>query len=169
MVDQAKITAARKQREERIAAREANVAKSKAEAQELAVLSEQQAAAKKAGEPVPSAAPKPQQVKPLSKKERQALDQARAEKQAEEDVKRVVDNIDIKAEMARAAQEGRPLPLHVLNAMAKEADRSIKDEAKEIANAAGKAAYAVAAGKQHRLTRSGRISRLLKSGMKLDE
>lgn len=83
-------------------------------------------------------------VKAKSRSAQRAAAQIAAEKQAEADVQATIappeeDEHDLSAYRAR----GEEPPLHVLNAIAKRADKAMRDEATEAAQAAGKAAYDV--------------------------
>ena len=83
-----------------------------------------------------------------------------AEKQAEIDVRVVPQAPDVEAGLA-AGRQGGQIPLHVMNQMAKAASRSLRDEARDIADAAGKAAFQVATGKiAMRRARGDRFSRM---------
>ena len=119
---------AAERREARAAARISNTAKAEAEGQELAQLSEEQNK--------PGFTPPARPSKRGDRAAERAAAKARAEQQAEEDAQVVPRAPDIQAALDR----GGHIPLHVLNAMAQEADSVIRDEAREIGKAAGQAA-----------------------------
>lgn len=125
---------ASEKREARRKARQANADKAQIEAQELAAKSEQQAEARRSADAEsvkPAAKPKPTAAT------RKAAARKAAEEQAEKDVRQTAEAPDIKTYLAR----GETPPLHVLNALAKNADAGVRDEARVVANAAGKAAF----------------------------
>lgn len=81
--------------------------------------------------------------------------QKAAEAQAERDLQATVNPLDEQADvhdLSRYAARGEEPPLHVLNAIARRADNTIKDEARVAAQAAGKAAYEALT--EHRSNRS---------------
>lgn len=67
-------------------------------------------------------------------------------RQAEVDARVIPKELDVDKELAKWSGEGSP-PLHVLNAVAEQADKRIRDEGRDIAQAAGKGAYEAYVGK----------------------
>ena len=151
---------AAERREARAAAKQSHVEQSEQEGQELAALSEEQ---NKPGFVPPARPPKRDRAA-----DRIAA-KARAEKQADEDAKVTAREPDIDAALAHA-QRGGHLPLHVLNAMAREADQGIRNEAREIGKAAGAAAHDAALSlrpersRHKRFIKARRLNDLMKQG-----
>jgi hypothetical protein len=111
---------------------ENEVVREKAKAAELDRLS--------SGRPAPAKPAKPKRA-----------DVTRAAKAAHErdaavDARRVPDPVDVGAEFEKWSGQGTP-PLHVLNALASSIDAEARDAGKDIAQAAGKAAYETYVGK----------------------
>ncbi len=138
---------AAERREKRKLAREAAVEQAHAEAQNL---SDVVAASQKAAE-----TKKPAPAKKSAKEQRAAERKANeAKADAEEKSLRVeTTSVDLKS------MEGRAPTLHELNRMAKEANAHIRDEAIDIAKAAGAAALNAALGKR---TRHASVTRFAK-------
>lgn len=111
--------------------------KAKAEADEVAQIN----AAKLDRGIVP--APKPTVSARTTQTRKDKLIHAR---QADVDAQRMPEPTDAEAEFAKWDGFGQP-PLHVLNAIAEQQDRATRDAAKDVANAAGKAAYETYVGK----------------------
>lgn len=116
-----------------------------AEAQQASETQSENQAARKT-EPVASnLTPKPK-PKPVSRAETVRKEKAAHEVQARKDIEAVPAQVDVDSEFEKWDGRGAP-PLHVLNALANKTDSEIRDEGKEIATAAGKAAYEVYTGK----------------------
>lgn len=111
---------------------ENQVMREKAQAAELERLS--------AGRPAPA--------KPAKPKRSDVTRAAKAEHEVEaaKDARRVPEPVDVDAEFSKWNGQGTP-PLHVLNALASNIDAEARDAGKDIAQAAGKAAYETYVGK----------------------
>jgi hypothetical protein len=123
--------------------------------QDIAALSELQSLANR----VNSA----KTAKPAPKTRSERKEQARkaAEAQAEADVRVEPKQYeDIAGEIAKYRDRGEQPPLHLLNLQAKANSTAIKDEAREIANAAGRAAFAEAVGRRPERSRHTRFRRM---------
>lgn len=93
----------------------------------------------------------------LSRKEKIAAQRRAAEKEAHEQDKNLrTPTPDIDKALQANVRTGENVPLHVLNALASKHANEIKDEAREIANAAGKAAFATATGIREQKRRPSR-------------
>lgn len=102
-------------------------------------------------------APKPPQPSRAAMK---AAKRKQAEEQADKDVRVVAKPTDIEAALT-AARQGGALSLHAMNQLAQQGDAELRDEARAIADAAGKAAFQVATGKiAERRHRGDRFSRM---------
>lgn len=134
--------AARSDAEGKEAAKQAARDKADAEARELAEKSEAQTAMKAAGK---LKTPPPLGTTKSAKAKRRYAEKEAARQQAEEDARKLPEEVDTSL---AAYGDGGKIPLNVLNAIASKADTAIKDEAREIAQAAGMAAYDAAAGKR---------------------
>lgn len=133
-------------RQARRAAREQNTEKAQAEQHELAIKSQEIAEAKAEGTFEPP-------VKPMAKKTRAqqlAAQREAAKKQADEDSRLVPAKVELEGKLAAYRERGEVPPLHMLNALAAEHDHAVRDEARQIANAAGKAAFDLAVGRRGR-------------------
>lgn len=90
-------------------------------------------------------APEPQK----SKREKRAEAIAAAERQADAQEAAVVGKeVDTAPYLGEGLQRGVKPPLHVLNALANKQSEVVRNDARLIANAAGRAAYDVARGKR---------------------
>lgn len=161
MPTQDDIERAKTRREQRKAAREAAV--EKAHAQEAAI-SDNVAKAKEEAKNPTKPAPRPVRK---TRKEQVREARAAAEKKAAEQEQRVVGS-RVDTEPYKVRSYVNP-PLHVLNQMSQDAEIPIRREAREIANAAGKAAFDVALGKTalHRGPR--RIAKVAKAQAALSQ
>lgn len=143
----------RKAQERREARKNAQLAAIDAANEQDANLSETIKASQKAATKAPPR-------KTVSRAELRKAKQAAAEKQADADVRVVAKPSDIEAAL-EIGRQGGEIPLHVMNQMAKVASHELRDEARDIADAAGKAAFQVATGKiASRRTRGNRFSRM---------
>lgn len=136
MPDMEQVKAASARREARKAAREAAVEQAH---QQLETLPETVEASKAKAAEAPVAPRRPR---------KEVLAEQRAAVEAtvrEQNRTLLVKKPDVKAYMAKR-HAGR-IPLHVLNAAAHDVSASSRDRARDIANAAGKAAFGVAMGK----------------------
>lgn len=148
MPTQAQIEAQARKREERkvAAEKQANL-----EAQLLASASQEQEKTKlKPGSLVGQKTGTKETRAQRARKEREA-----AKAQADIDVARTAAEVD--ADLSKYPDGKVPLP--VLNALASKADAAIRDEAKDIANAAGRAAFDTAVGKISKRTIVNRMRR----------
>lgn len=125
--------------------------------QDIAALSELQSLANRVNS-AKTAKPAP---KPKTRSERKEQARKAAEAQAEADVRVEPKQYeDIAAEIAKYRDRGDQVPLHLLNLQAKANSLAIKDEAREIANAAGRAAFAEAVGRRPERSRHTRFRRM---------
>lgn len=132
-------------REMRKANREKAVETAHAEAQQQVAKQQENQTARKpqaiATNETPKPAPKRQSRTETVKAEKKAH-----EAEARKDASNLPSGVDVESELEKWDGLGAP-PLHVLNAIASKIDTSIRDEGKEIATAAGKAAYETYVGK----------------------
>lgn len=136
---------AKAKREARAAARAGHAEDALRQQHALALQSEEQAVAKREGTFTPP-------VKPAANITRAASIKAKrraAEVQAAKDATLVPEEVEVEKFLGENAYGNTP-PLHVLNAIASKADAAIRDEARQIANAAGKAAFDLAVGRRGR-------------------
>ena len=91
---------------------------------------------------------KPAPAKPAKPKRSDVTRAAKAQHEVEaaKDARRVPEPVDVNAEFDKWSGQGTP-PLHVLNALASNIDAEARDAGKDIAQAAGKAAYETYVGK----------------------
>lgn len=129
------IKSAANRREQRKLARESAVEEAH---RQTATLSETLAANK-------NAPAKPAPAPRMSAKERRAAERKAAEEQALRDTQ-VTTHKDV--DHTPFLRSRAPVPLHVLNAASRQGRMTVKDDAREIATAAGKAAFEVAVGKR---------------------
>lgn len=157
---------AAERREARRTARDTHAAQADAEAVTLSQKSEAQSQPDYVA-PARVAAPA------KSRKERVAAQHRAAEVQADVDAAVTACAPDVDAAL-ETARQGGTLPLHVLNALAKEADDNLRDEARQIGSAAGKAAMDAAnvlrpeRSRHKRFNRVRRANDLLKAETKTE-
>lgn len=152
MPTQEQIEAQASRRQQRAEARESAREQAIAESQALAVKSEQIAQEKAAGtftEP-------PTKEKPLTRVQRKEIDKRRSEAQAKADAERSPAPVEIDLSKYRNGQE---IPLHVLNALQAQTEKTEREEAVKLANAVGKVAFDEALGRRGR---HGQLNRFRK-------
>lgn len=160
-------------RKARKEAQQSAVEKAQSEAATQAATSEQQAAEKVATAKavVAGEAPKPV-AKPIAtptqraktKQEAKAATKRAAEVQAERDIRKAPEPVDLR-KLEAEALPGSNLSLHQLNAIAEKADRELRDEGKEIAEAAAKGAYSTYIGKvEGRRNRHAKLRAQMEAG-----
>jgi hypothetical protein len=138
-----------KKRSEARALRRANqqsaIEKAHTEAADAAEKQQQNQKGRDATAELTNVAPKPK-AKPTPRAETVRKGKAAAEVQARKDSELTPEEVNVEQEFERWDGRGAA-PLHVLNAIAKRIDGEVRDEGREIAAAAGKAAYEVYTGK----------------------
>lgn len=97
-----------------------------------------------------------------------AAQRAAAEKQADADAAYVPPHTDAQELFQKAKAAGGEIPLHVLNAMAKEASENIRDEAIEIGRIAGKAARDAALVSKPERSRHNRMIKAARAAMAME-
>ena len=129
-----------------------------AETQELARVTEKQKADKVSGKTANAKTLSEGKEKAVSRADKRAAAKRAAALQAEADVRVMPE--PVKAEtVADYLARGETPPLHILNAMAKATNKTIDQEAREMANAIGKVAFDHAKGKVSR-NRHTRIKKM---------
>lgn len=126
-------TAGTKRAEARRAAKEAVQAKAKEQALKDSLVRKEDVLAKNADKPK-TPAPK------LTRREQVRHDQGKAEGKAEQDSKLAPPTAD-QIVAGYTGAPGEPIPLQVLNARAEQINKQERDEARILANAAGKSVY----------------------------
>lgn len=89
--------------------------------------------------------PEPAKRKP-TRTETTRVQKIKHAREAERDARNIPAELDVDKELEKWNGEGSP-PLHILNAVAEQADKRIRDEGRDIAQAAGKGAYEAYVGK----------------------
>lgn len=99
---------------------------------------------------------------PMTRKERKLQAKKQAEEQAQRDAIRMSRNTSFEVLEQYVGKPGEVPPLHIQNALQAAAALDMKDEARDVANAAGKAAYDVVLGKtpRNQHTRQKRIAQM---------
>lgn len=86
---------------------------------------------------------------PVARKDMRAAQQIVAAKQAERDAQATVAPlVEEPVNLAAYTSKGLEPPLHVLNALARRADNAIRDEARDVAQVVGKAAFDELSGRR---------------------
>ncbi len=135
-------------------------------------LASEQAAERKAtkGElPAPKKAARPTAV---SRKDKQAAARVAAEKQAEADASVVAEIPAEKLDLAYYRDRGIDPPLHILNALAKENDAAIREDAREFARDVGNMVYQQASNRdagRGRHSRERRMNRAIQEQRELQK
>lgn len=132
-------------RELRKANREKAVETAHAEAQQQVAKQQENQTARKPQATATNEAPKPVAKRP-SRTEAVKAEKKAHEVEARKDATKLPSAVDVEGELEKWDGMGTP-PLHILNAIASKIDTSIRDEGKEIATAAGRAAYETYVGK----------------------
>lgn len=168
------IRKAQERREARANKKAENTQAAEDQERELAALSdrlrgklspEEKAAATAAGGDDDALEPKQTtKAKNVSRAASKRQRQEEAEKQAEADLQATVaPDDDEEIDLTPYRSTGRHVPLHVLNKLAARADQNTRDEAREVAQAVGKLAYAELSGRAPERGRHARNRRLAES------
>lgn len=152
MPDVNSIKNAADRRAQRKAARDLHADQAAAEAVAMSKVTQKQNDDRKAG-----IAPVAHPASPaVNRKQAREIAKAKAEAEADRDVRVTAAPLNIEDELERYRQRGEPVPLHLLNAIAKADDTAVRDGARALANVVGKVAFETAIGRLPHLSRGKR-------------